>query len=568
MLSNLTTTKTERYWPGEPRVESVGGLRSLEDPSVSLSDPAAYDYLGAGGDSSSGMTVNRRTALGYAAFWRGVNLISGDVAKLPLTLYKREADGGKDRDVLHPSYRLMRRRPNTFTKVFDFKRTLIAHALSEQGGYAYIFRDGSAMPRELLILDPDVTHLVREGGKLWYVTQIIRSDGMPEPRRLPHTDVLHIRGLSFDGLDGYRVLSLHRETLGLGMAARKYGSVYFRNNGRPGVVLEHPKHLSKEGFERVKEAFEIMHQGIENAHRTAILEDGMKAHVLADNARQSQLTDVRIFEIREIANLLGIPPHMLGDPNAKSHSSIEVERREYLDSGLDVWLCQMEDECTEKLLTERQKREDTHFFEFNRAALLRADMKTETESLVMEVNNGLLTPDEARKIKNRPKIPNGEGEKFRIPANIKIVGDEPEPEPDPEPPPETIGVTDEDERQRRKLLRRTLESILKESRRKAHDRIASQACRRAKRPDSFLRWVEDQLEADNRPVFEEEFDRLLRAIACVDESFNADVVAYAGEYFDNVREALLVCMECQPDELPSRVKAWSRGREDNDGGDV
>src|SRR5688500_12068139 len=87
--------------------------RSIENPSTSLSNPAEwlYEALGAG-KSSSGISINHHAALTYPAFWRGVNLISRDVGKLPLIIYRREGEG-KARATEHHAYRLLKRRPNS-----------------------------------------------------------------------------------------------------------------------------------------------------------------------------------------------------------------------------------------------------------------------------------------------------------------------------------------------------------------------------------------------------------------------------------------------------------------------
>lgn len=394
---------------------------SIENPVVDLNNPDHWEeYFGAS-PSKSGVRVNRKSALGYAAFWRGVNLISRDMGKLPLVLYKRKGEG-KEKDTKHPAFRLLRRKPNSEMTAFVFRQTLMGHALIEGNGYAYIFRKGSGDPTELIPLDPTVTYPVREGGKLWYVTTV-----RMEQRKLNPADVLHIKGLSFDGLIGYSVLEVARESLGLGVALRDYGSRFFSGNAEPGVILEHPKTLSAEAAKRLKASWDAMHAGLDNAHKTAVLEDGMTAKPLTIKAKEAQLLESRQFEVREIANWFGVPPSKLGDSQQRAYASLEQDSQQYLDEGLDPWCVNWEEECSEKLLTEREKEEDSHVIEFMRQALVRADMAARYNAYSIGINNGILSPNECRAKENMN--PRKGGDEFIVASNAGNPGGNPNAKP-------------------------------------------------------------------------------------------------------------------------------------------
>ena len=376
-------------------IDTLFGSRSIETPSVPISqvtpESEMWETLAGGGSKSdSGVSVNHKAALGYAAVWRAVNLISRDVAKVPLLVYHRLDGGGKERATKHPAYRLLRRKPNEYTKAFDFKQTLTGHVLLKGNGYAYIFRRGDGAPLELLPLSPSVTWPVRENGRLLYVTTIGADDNtIGETRKLLPENVLHIKGLGFDGLVGYDVLSYAKETFGLGIGLRRYGARFFRNNAAAGVVLEHPNAITTEAAERLVKGWDKMHSGLDNSHKTTVLEEGMKANVMTVDARRAQLKEMREFELREVANVLGVPPHKVGDTTRTAYASLEQENQAYLDEALDGWLCQWEEECTEKLLTEQEKTEDSHYCEFVREALVRLSYETKTKGIIDRVNNGL-----------------------------------------------------------------------------------------------------------------------------------------------------------------------------------
>lgn len=396
-------------------------FRSIENPSTPLSaagdDPEVWNALTGDRTSDAGTRVTRATALGYSPFWRGVNLIANGIAKLPLWCYRRLPDGGKERAADHPAYVLTRRRPNSYMTAFQFKQTIQGHALTEGNGYSFIVRDRYAAPMELLPLDPTRTWPLRENGRLWYVHELPGG----ELRRLQPANVIHIRGLGYDGLIGYNVLDYATQTIGGAIAVRKFGALYFRQGTAAEVVLEHPAELKPETRNRIRADWERMHQGLTKAHRTILLEEGLKATVLSTDARKAQLLESRKFDIREVANVLNIPPHKLGDDSRTGYASLEQENQSFLDETLDAWLTTWEEEVTEKLLTAEQKRTDSHFFEFVRQALLRTDLAARYNGYNLALTGGWMNRDEVRSRENLNPMPDGTGQLFYLPANMTIL---------------------------------------------------------------------------------------------------------------------------------------------------
>ena len=96
--------------------------RTLENPSTPLSAPDDWLYGALGAvRSSAGINVNRETVLTYGVFWRCVNLLSDDFAKLPLAPYKILAGGGKQEDRAHPAYRLVEWQSNEIQRLLLWK---------------------------------------------------------------------------------------------------------------------------------------------------------------------------------------------------------------------------------------------------------------------------------------------------------------------------------------------------------------------------------------------------------------------------------------------------------------
>jgi len=395
-----------------------------------LSDPALVKILGRR-EVTSGVDVDRVSVLGFPPVWRGTNVISNTVAKLPLYVYRNQADGGKERARTHPAYRLLRHRANDTLTALQLKRTLTAHAILEGNGYAWIERTGGGEPVGLWPLRPHQTTVVGEDGRLQYVTQV---NG--EHWRLQPNQVLHVRGLSHDGFVGYSLLEIAAEALGLGIAAQQFTGAFFGNGAHTDGMLMYPGKLSAEARENLRRNWDKMHTGTDKSFRIAVFEEGLKYQPLTVAAKDAQLIESRGFDAKQIANLLNLPPHLVGDDSRTSYASLEQEMRSLLEHSFDPWLTTWEDECRTKLLTEPEQQTDSHSIEFMREAMLRADSRTTIETLVTEVNNGLATANEARQKLNLPGI--GElGDRFRKPENIGWLDAEEEgPDEVPDMPPE------------------------------------------------------------------------------------------------------------------------------------
>ncbi len=386
------------------------GAATPENPRFNLNDPLAWDSLGAQ-PASSGQRVNREIALTHSPWWRGVNLLATDVAKIHLHVLELK-NGVQTKATTHPAYFLLRRKPNDFQCAFTFRRQLTGHALSHGNGYAYILRRGNGDPVELLPLDPEQTFPVRAAGVLHYVTKV---DG--EDRKIPAANVLHIKGFSYDGILGYSVIDKARESLGLGIGARKWQAIYFRNNGRPGVTLECPTSLTDKAKAELRESWERMHGGIENAHRTAILDRGLQAKAISFNPQDSAVIESREFDIREVANFLGLPPHKLGDKSRANYNTLEQENQDYLDESLDPLLVNWETEAWDKLLTEEEKADEQYEVLFARQAFVRANL-TDRGNYYRTALGGApwMKPNEVRAEEGLP--PEETGEALGRPKNM------------------------------------------------------------------------------------------------------------------------------------------------------
>lgn len=469
--------------------------RSLENPNT---PPTADDWLlnaFGGGPSIAGPRISRESALTYSPWWRGINLISDYVAKIPLVVYKRKGDDGanKERDKKHPAYSVLRRKFCPWLTAFYAKKTIQSHALAHGNGYGYIARKGNGRVAEIRPLMPDITYPVRENGVLYYVTK--DADGQWKP--IAQMNVLHVKGLGFDGLCGYSVFLKAKQSLGLGMAVDQFTSRYFSNNARPSTVIEVPGPMKADAQVEFLRQWNAMQGGLENAHKTAVITNGAKVNAFSNDARESQLAELRGLNPRDIANFLCLPPHKLGDMQRQGYNSLEQENQSFLDDSLDPWLVNWEEECEDKLLTEDEKSNETHDIEFLRNAIIRADVTARGQFYNLGIMGGWLLRDEARAKENMNPLPNGEGQKAFVPMNMAIAGEKP-----PEDKPKPIVPVDEpppDEPNRATVLS-THRALLSDTVARMVKRLATHAVRNAKDRAKLQIWLDHELDAEHRDV--------------------------------------------------------------------
>lgn len=361
------------------------------------------------GRTTSGKTVNERTALQTTAVYACVRILSETIASLPLHVY-RYTEGGKAKDTEHVLYTLLHDEPNPDMTSFVFRETLMSHLLIWGNAYSQILRDRSGQVIGLYPLLPDQMSVHRsEKGKLYYVYNRYEEDNPNFQEKgsivLSQEEVLHIPGLGFDGLIGYSPIDLAKNAVGMTLACEEYGASFFGNGANPGGVLEHPGILKDPG--KVRDSWNAVYQGTRNAHKVAVLEEGMSYKQIGIPPEEAQFLETRKFQINEIARLFRIPPHMVGDLEKSSFSNIEQQSLEFVKYTLDPWVVRFEQAFKKSLLLPEEKK--THFIKFNVDGLLRGDYQSRMNGYAIGRQNGWLSTNDIRKLEELNPIPSEEG---------------------------------------------------------------------------------------------------------------------------------------------------------------
>lgn len=387
-----------------PTQASVPVRVMAADREVVITTPKDLeDFLKAGAQTGSGVTVTDQTALRVGAVFRCVSLISGAVATMPLHL-RRRLDGNRREDASDdPLWRLLRRRPNPWQTPSQFRRLLQTHVLMRGHGFAMKIRRGSGLVTDLVPLNPDRV-LTEQNDDLTLRFTYTRKDG----RRVifPQSDIFHLTGMSLDGVKGLSVLGCAREAVGLALGSERHGASMFKNGTHLGAVLKHPKNLGADALGNLKESMAEM-RGADNAAKTLILEEGMDFAALGMSAVDAQWIEGRRFQRSDIAMFFGVPPSMIGETDKSTSwgSGIEQQSLGFVAYTLEDWLTMWEESIVRDLI---DPKDDRLFPWFNRAALVKGDIKTRSEAYSKGRQWGYYTINDIRAWENMNPVDGGD----------------------------------------------------------------------------------------------------------------------------------------------------------------
>lgn len=481
--------------------------------------------------------VSYRSVLGFDPVYRAVDLISGDVAKLPLRVVRRRENGGQETLSRHPVQELVSTvaSPATYLTSQRWRVVIELRRLLLGNGYSWIRRNAADEAVALVPVSPDrveVRYNV-EGG----LRYIVRSEKTESVVRVDPADMIHVRSLGNE-YEGESVISLARQSFAVGLRAQEYAERFLAKGIRPSGILTHPGKLSPEGRKNLSESFGRAFGGSDNAGKVAVLEEGTTLSPWSLSLKDAEFLDLVGAQRTTVANWFGVPPHKLGaEERSASYKSLEERNRSYLQDGLDPRLVSWEAELSLKLLREEERRDGVSI-QFDRNALVRADYATRVRSMTVAVGAPWMTANEARV--EFGLVPVDGGEELIRPLNMGSAGAGAAGEG-----PDGGGADGADAADARSAARAAVAASLERMARRIH----GQARRAARDPLSFLRTMGEKLEADVG-VYEEAVGPALATL----EALGGDPDGIVERFRSEAEERLLWATETTEAAFAARVE--------------
>lgn len=353
-----------------------------------------WEYVfGNGSPSKSGVFVTPEEALRCTTALACVRALSDGIAQSDWGIYKRSPDGRglvEARD--HPLWRVLHRQPNSWMTSFEFREAMMVHATLTGNGIAYINRVRGRVT-ELIPFTPGQVAIEQlPDYRMRYRVTLPNS----EYKVLEQSDVLHIRGKSWNTYEGLDTLRMAREAIGLSVATEETHARYHANGARPGGVLSSDSRLTKEQVEAIKAQWQATYGGTANDGRTAVLGSGLKWQQIAMTGVDAQHLETRRFQIEEVCRGMGVYPAVIGHSDkASTYASVESFFLQHVRLSLAPWATRFEQACDRDILSDREKAEG-YETNIDLRGLERGDTRARMEYYASGITNGWLTRNEAR----------------------------------------------------------------------------------------------------------------------------------------------------------------------------
>lgn len=369
----------------------VGRRKAID---LNLTESSAWLTLG-GGPSTAGISVNEKTLLEMSTSWRCIRLISETIGTMPLHLYRR-TDSGRKRETEHKLYRLIHFQPNPYMTASEWMESLAVSLCVYGQAYNDITRVGERVAGIVPVPKPNVRpELKSDGTLIYHYTQ----RGRTEERT--RAEICPIKGFGGSGnIEGYPAYQLQKNSIGLSLAAEKYGAEFFQKGGRPSGVFSGEKWPSVDEVKLFEEMFK------KRDGRPLFVGGKHEYQPLSTPHNEAQFMELREFQVRETANIWGVSPDMVGVSGGQTYNNVEQRNLQFLTYTLRPYLVRIEQALNSCLLTRAEQRD--LYIEFDVNGLLRGDAKARSEYYRNMRMISAITANEIRDAENLPRDPNGD----------------------------------------------------------------------------------------------------------------------------------------------------------------
>lgn len=341
----------------------------------------------------------KEKALSESTYFACMKILSESVGKLPLKLLKHENNNGVSTARGHPLYRILHDRPNPYMTASLFWSTVEQNR--NHYGNAYVLIKGAGSKTSLWILPS-------EDVEVWYDDQKILGDVTDIYYIYSHggklyqfssEQILHFKtSNTFDGIKGKSVREQLESTITGNIKAQKMLNSMYKSGFTAKAVVQYTSDLSDKNVEKFKSKIEkFAGSDLDDTETKNIIPIPIGTSLTPLNIKlaDNQFIDIKKYSAIQIASAFGIKPNQIGDYEKSSYASAEAQQLSFYIDTLLYIIKQYEEELNYKLLSSDDIASG-YYFKFNIAVILRADLKTQIETLCQAISNFLYTPNEAR----------------------------------------------------------------------------------------------------------------------------------------------------------------------------
>jgi HK97 family phage portal protein len=382
--------------------------------AVNTSDPSLAEFLGQRSGAAGFLDPSR--ASGTAVALACISAISQNLAAIPMNVYQRSENGGRERATNHPLFGVLHDRFNDRMTAFEGREYLVASLITTGNAYARVETNQRGQVVALWPLNPALVAVeILASGRLRYRV----SDPRGGTKVHVQEEILHLRdSIGPDGIMGVSRIQRARETFSLALCqqdqAAKQASRAFRTEG----ALVFPQALSSD---KKGEALDKLRDRLTGEVETSgllVLDGGVDFKGISMSSKDAEFLESRKLTNMDTARVFGVPPTVVGITDNATYSNVDGESRALVVRCLAPMARRIEQAMNAALLSaEGRKR---HFIEHDLAGLMRGDQKARYEAYRIGREWGWLSPNEIRNWENLQKI--DEGDEYLSPLNMAELG--------------------------------------------------------------------------------------------------------------------------------------------------
>lgn len=369
-------------------LDSLFGARSVENPDTPLTGQNLQEYL----DPANAVKVNNTNAMTLGAVYSCIYVLSSSLAQLPMHVMRKQGDNIEPATD-HPAYWLLHDEPNVWQTSYKWRETKQMHVLGWGNGYTQVVRSNRGELRELVMRRPWETELVKRSSHRWFYSAL-NDEG--RALAIPPEDMIHVRALGSNGKTGISLIRQHAETIGLGLAAQRYGKDFFDGGGRPTGLVSVKDGLNKDSWERLKSVWSQATAKLrQSENKTLMLPADLDYKSITIAPEDAQFLETRKLNRSEVAGIFNVPAHMINDLEQATFSNISEQAIQFVRHTMMPWIVNWEQEINRRVFT-RAERAAGYYVKFNLAGLLRGTAKERAEFYHYAITDGWMDRNEVR----------------------------------------------------------------------------------------------------------------------------------------------------------------------------
>ena len=372
-----------------PEIKWLEGRMSRWDDLVSMA-------------AESGVRITPETAMKTAAYFACARVIAETVASLPLHLYRRLDDHNSERAKDLPLYNVLAKRPNGWQTRYEWVEQMCLHLGFYGNSYQLKVPGDRGSVDQIYALHPAGMKVSQNADKT--LSYLYTDPGTGRQQAYRDDQIMHVRWLSFDGINGEVPVELGRDAIALARSLEQYAASFYRNNAQPGIILHTDQALPREVREQLRDQWEAAHRGPAKAGKTAILSNGLKADSVSATNQESQLAELWMQSLLAICRIWRMPPHMIQELGRATWGNLQSEMVSFEKFTIGPWLRRIEGAIERDVLPE----DGDLYAEFLVEGLLRGDITTRYAAYEVAIRNGWLMPEEVRMKENLGPMPEGD----------------------------------------------------------------------------------------------------------------------------------------------------------------